>query len=113
MDEEFKKFLELDRMFRKYESMKDTIGGTRIALEFIKAAARSQNVKVIQQGWCYCCLLKNRVEILDKIDSSEEEVMSLAAEIFEKLPIEVNFFIITEVGGESENRIFFNNPEMS
>ena len=119
MDKEIKEVSELDREFQK-----GMVKSVEIALKFIRKAAESQNLEVIQQGWYFCGLVRMIIDnvgiSLDKIGSSKEEIMSLAAEIFGKLPIEIKLITIARVENEDEelaprNRkgIYFNNPEQS
>ena len=118
MDKEIKEVLELNREFQ--EGM---VKSVEIALKFIRKAAESQNLEVIQQGWYFCGLVRMIIDnvgiSLNKISSSKEEVMSLAAKIFEKLPIEIKHNTIEIVEDKDEKLaqaskgIYFNNPKLS
>ena len=93
--EESEKFIEFEK--KLYKNM---IEGMKIMLEIMREAAKPnvQDQKIIERAWSFHVLLNIKAEVLNEIGSSEKEIVSLTAKIFEKLPIEVKLLTIVEIG---------------
>ena len=109
-EEESEKFIELEE--KLYENM---IEGMRIILEIVREAAKpeTQDQKIIERAWSLRKSLNVKEKVLGDIGSSEKEIVSLIAKIFEKLPIEDKLLTVVEIGDKNKRRIFCKNPEQN
>jgi len=128
MNEEERKILEMGiRNAISYKEEKLKRIATEAGIEEIKVmigiledAIKSQDPKILIRGLNHYQVLQVTMAVLeiehDKIGSSEEKLMSLANEIFERLPIEIKLAIIARMEDEDKEpvtRIFVNDPTHS
>jgi|GEM_PF-4416501 len=87
----------------------------KVMIGILEDAVKSQDSEILIRGLNYYQVIQTTMAVLeiehDKIDSSEEKLMSLANEIFERLPTEIKLAIIARMEDEEPvTRIFVNDP---
>jgi len=89
----------------------------KVMIGILEDTVKSQDPEILIRGLNHYQVLQVTMAVLeieyDEIGSSEEELMSLANEIFERLPIKIKLAIIARMEDKDEKpvtRIFVGDP---